>query len=85
MTWGRGRADVERSNADGRLERVAASAVVAARLVADARAHIRLATKGTEQPEPEAQAAHGDEECAGDPTELAHGTGPHHGQHQNTV
>ena len=48
MTWERGRADVERLIADGELERVARSDEVAARLLADADAHIVLASKGVD-------------------------------------
>lgn len=48
MTWERGRAEVERLLADGELERVEASADVARRLLADAAAHIRLASIGVE-------------------------------------
>lgn len=46
MSWERGRADIERLLADGELERVTPSEEVAARLVADADAHIALATIG---------------------------------------
>ena len=46
MTWQRGRAEVERLIADGELERVTPSQVVATRLLADAAAHIRLAGMG---------------------------------------
>jgi len=46
MTWERGRADIERLIADNELERVAPSDDVAARLVADAEAHVALAAKG---------------------------------------
>lgn len=49
MTWERGRADVERLLRDGELERVAPSEAVAARLLANAKAHINLATKGVEE------------------------------------
>ena len=48
MTWERGRADIERLIADGELERVTPSDEVAARLLADAEAHIALASKGIE-------------------------------------
>jgi hypothetical protein len=48
MTWERGRADIERLIADGELERVTPSDGVAARLLADAEAHITLASKGIE-------------------------------------
>jgi hypothetical protein len=44
MSWERGRAEVERLIADGELERVSPSDKVAARLVADAAAHISLAS-----------------------------------------
>lgn len=46
MTWERGRAEIERLLTTGELERVAPSTQVATRLVADARAHVRLASKG---------------------------------------
>lgn len=46
MSWERGRADIERLLGDGELERVAPSAPVAARLLADAIAHVNLASKG---------------------------------------
>lgn len=48
MTWERGRADIERLITDGELDRVAPSSEVAARLLADAEAHIALASKGIE-------------------------------------
>lgn len=48
MSWERGRAVVERLLADGELERVTPSPDVAARLLDNAHAHIRLADKGTE-------------------------------------
>jgi HEPN domain-containing protein len=48
MSWERGRGDIERLIADGELERVAPSDEVAARLVADAEAHITLAARGIE-------------------------------------
>lgn len=48
MTWERGRADIERLIADGELERVTPSHEVATRLLADADAHIALASKGIE-------------------------------------
>lgn len=48
MSWERGRADIERLIADGELERVPPSDEVAARLLADAEAHIALASKGVE-------------------------------------
>ena len=47
MSWQRGHAEVQRLIADGELEQVAPSAEVASRLVADAGAHVRLASKGT--------------------------------------
>ena len=47
MSWERGRSDLERLITDGELARVAPSAEVAGRLLADARAHIMLAAKGT--------------------------------------
>lgn len=46
MSWERGRAEVERLLRDGELERVTPSADVAGRLLADAEAHIVLASKG---------------------------------------
>ena len=48
MTWERGRSDIERLIADGELDGVTPSAEVAARLLADADAHIALASKGIE-------------------------------------
>lgn len=48
MTWERGRADIERLITDGELERVTPSDDVAERLLADAEAHIVLASKGIE-------------------------------------
>lgn len=48
MTWERGRTDIERLIADGELERVTPSDEVASRLLADADAHIALASKGLE-------------------------------------
>ena len=48
MSWERGRADIERLLADGELERVVPSAAVASRLIADAEAHVALASKGVE-------------------------------------
>ena len=47
MSWQRGHAEIQRLIADGELEQVAPSAEVAGRLVADADAHIGLASKGT--------------------------------------
>lgn len=47
MSWERGRHDIERLLADGELERVLPSHDVAERLLADAVAHVALATKGT--------------------------------------
>lgn len=46
MSWERGRADIERLLNDGELEQVTPSEDVANRLLADAQAHIGLATKG---------------------------------------
>ena len=46
MSWARGRADVEQLIADGELERVGPSGDVASRLLADAGAHIGLASRG---------------------------------------
>lgn len=46
MSWERGRAEVERLISDGELQRVTASDEIASRLLADAEAHIGLATKG---------------------------------------
>lgn len=48
MTWERGRSEIERLLADGELEHVAPSTPVAARLLDDARAHVRLASKGVD-------------------------------------
>ena len=48
MTWERGRTDIDRLIADGELERVTPSDEVASRLLADADAHIVLASKGVE-------------------------------------
>lgn len=48
MSWERGRAEIERLIADGELERVTPSAEIAARLLSDADAHIKLAGKGVE-------------------------------------
>ena len=48
MSWERGRAEIERLMADGELERVTPSADIAARLLGDADAHIKLAGKGVE-------------------------------------
>jgi hypothetical protein len=48
MSWERGRAEVERLIADGGLERVTPFDEVAARLLADAAAHISLASKGVD-------------------------------------
>lgn len=48
MTWERGRADIERLITDGELERVTPSDEMASRLLADADAHIGLASKGIE-------------------------------------
>lgn len=46
MSWERGRSEIERLIADGELEQVVPSVGVASRLLADATAHIRLASKG---------------------------------------
>lgn len=46
MSWERRRAAVEKLLADGALEQVAPSTEVADRLIADAQAHIALASKG---------------------------------------
>lgn len=48
MSWERGRAEIERLLASGELERVTPSAQVATRLLDDARAHERLASKGVD-------------------------------------
>lgn len=48
MSWERGRAEVERLLADGELQQVTPSSEVAERLIADAEAHIGLATKGVD-------------------------------------
>lgn len=48
MSWERGRADIERLLDAGELERVTRSADVAGRLLANAEAHIALASKGVE-------------------------------------
>lgn len=48
MSWQRGRAEIERLVDDGELERVAQSPDVADRLLGDAVAHIRLASRGIE-------------------------------------
>jgi hypothetical protein len=48
MSWERGRVDVERLLDTGELERVTPSAEVAARLIANAEAHIALASKGVD-------------------------------------
>jgi CHASE1-domain containing sensor protein len=47
MSWERGRAEIERL-LDGELEQVTPSADVAGRLLANAEAHIGLASKGIE-------------------------------------
>ena len=49
MSWARGRAQVEQLIADGELERVRPSVEVATRLLADAGAHVSLASKGIEE------------------------------------
>lgn len=46
MSWERGRSGIERLLADGELERVTPSDEITARLLADAEAHVRLASKG---------------------------------------
>jgi hypothetical protein len=46
MTWARGQAEVERLLRDGELEQVTPSPEVAERLLADASAHVGLATNG---------------------------------------
>ncbi|HSK96228.1 MAG TPA: hypothetical protein VK891_06390 [Euzebyales bacterium] len=46
MSWQRGRTDIERLLRDGELEHITPSDTVAHRLLTDAEAHIRLATKG---------------------------------------
>lgn len=48
MSWERGRAQIERLLGDGELERVPPSAAVASRLVANADAHMALASRGVE-------------------------------------
>lgn len=48
MSWERGRADIEHLIADGELEPLTPSNEVAERLLADAEAHIALASKGIE-------------------------------------
>ncbi|MGH9113406.1 MAG: hypothetical protein ACRDZN_14095 [Acidimicrobiales bacterium] len=48
MSWERGRSDIERLIADGELEGVSSSDEVARRLLADAEAHVGLASKGVE-------------------------------------
>lgn len=48
MTWERGRAEVEQLVAAGEVERVPPSPDVARRLMADAVAHVSLASKGIE-------------------------------------
>jgi len=48
MTWAHGKAEVQKLVDDGELELVEASTDVAARLLADADAHLRLAAKGTD-------------------------------------
>jgi uncharacterized protein (UPF0332 family) len=49
VSWERGRAEIERLLNDGALERVMPSHEVASRLLANAEAHIGLATKGVEE------------------------------------
>jgi hypothetical protein len=46
VTWQRGRDQIERLLADGELERVTASNDVAERLIANAEAHVGLASRG---------------------------------------
>lgn len=48
MSWERGRADIERLLQGGELEHVTPSAAVAGRLIANAEAHIALASKGVD-------------------------------------
>lgn len=48
MSWERGRAEIEKLLEDGELQRVTPYDEVATRLLADADAHIGLATKGVE-------------------------------------
>jgi hypothetical protein len=48
MSWERGRADIDQLLTDGQLERVTPSDEVASRLLANAEAHIALASKGVE-------------------------------------
>lgn len=48
MSWERGRAEIERLLNDAELERVTPSEDVASRLLANAEAHIGLASKGVE-------------------------------------
>jgi hypothetical protein len=48
VTWGRGRAKIDQLLRAGELERVAPSEEVGARLLADAAAHINLASRGVE-------------------------------------
>ncbi len=48
MTWERGRAEIELLLEKGELERVATSEGVAKRLMADAEAHVRLASRGVD-------------------------------------
>lgn len=48
MTWERGRTDVERLIREGGLERVEPSSDVAARLMTEAEAHLRLSKKGVD-------------------------------------
>ena len=49
MSWARGRAEVEQLITDGELERVRPSVEVATRLLADAGAHVGLASKGIQE------------------------------------
>jgi hypothetical protein len=48
MTWERGRAEVERLIRDGGLERVEPSSDVAARLMSESEAHLRLSKQGVD-------------------------------------
>jgi hypothetical protein len=48
VTWERGRTDVERLIREGGLERVEPSSDVAARLMTEAEAHLRLSKKGVD-------------------------------------
>lgn len=48
MTWERGRTEVERLIREGGLERVEPSSDMAARLIAESEAHLRLSKKGVD-------------------------------------